>query len=45
MNTWASQEKSAISLQVAEVRTTLEGDARKLAIEIATQVLRRPVKG
>ena len=38
-----SAEKEAINGQVNEARTTLEQDARRLAAEIGSQILHRPI--
>jgi F-type H+-transporting ATPase subunit b len=36
-------EKEAIQRQAGEARVTLEADSRRIAIEIGTRVLRRPI--
>ncbi len=43
INISLSEQKEAVRGQVDEARTTLEGDARRLAAEIGAHILHRPV--
>lgn len=43
INHSVAQEKEAIHIQVEEARATLEQEARRLAAEIGSQILHRPI--
>lgn len=42
---WVAEEKTNLARQSETVQATLKGEAQKFALEIGSQILRRPVNG